>query len=52
MKPLKREPQFDYVDYHHTNLRATFARVRRRLTQEAEAERQQKVTPITSKKKA
>jgi len=45
MKPLKREPQFDHVDYHHTNLRITFQRIRKQLAQE----RQQVVVPIKRK---
>jgi hypothetical protein len=48
MKPLKREPQFDHVNYQHTNLRVTFARIRRRMAQEAEA----KVVPIKRKERA
>jgi len=51
MKPLKRQPQFDHVNYQHTNLRATFARIRRQMREAAE-EQAQKVTQIKERRKA
>jgi hypothetical protein len=50
MKRLPDDPRFKHVDLHHTNLRVTFARVRREMA-EAEERRKATVTPIKRKAK-
>jgi len=48
MKKLPDDEKFKYVDYQHTNLRVTFARIRKQQAEEA-AKRPSKVTPIKRK---
>ena len=51
MKKLPDEERFKHVDYHHTKLRLTFARVRKQQAEQAAREAQhKKVTPITMRK--
>lgn len=44
------DPNFVYVPAAETNLRKTFARVRRELAKERAVERDKVVTPITGRK--
>jgi hypothetical protein len=37
MKRLPDDPRFKHVDYKHTNLRVTFARIRKQQADEAAA---------------
>lgn len=54
MKKLPPDPRFDHVDYRHTNLRVTFARVRREQAEQKlrEAIVSKKVTTIKRKEQA
>jgi hypothetical protein len=41
MKPLLYEDRFKHVDLHHTNVAATFARIRREQQQRVDAQKRE-----------
>jgi hypothetical protein len=52
MKQLPPDPRFKNVDLYNTDLRKTFARVRREQEEQRKREVEQKVRPIITKRKA